>query len=78
MTALVILIIAVAALVVVTGAVTLQNRQVRNKALLELCQSQKSVILKLEKEAMLFGMADPLANIVLNTIHDARMKENSK
>lgn len=52
-------------------------RTVRAGALLSLAQAQKSVILKIEKEALMYGMADPLANVIINIIHEARTKENS-
>lgn len=77
MTALVVVgvlvLIGVIALAVWTGYL----RTVRAGALLNLAQAQKSVILKIEKEALMFGMSDPLASVIINIIHEARTKENS-
>lgn len=86
MTALVVLIIAVAVLVLVIGAVAANSRQLRNKdlevrnlALLGLCQTQKSLIGKIEKEALQYGYpTDPLSFNVVTYIQEAREKENSK
>lgn len=86
MTALVVLGIIVALVVIVIGGVVTNARAVRlkeqldrNKALLDLAQTQKSLILRIEKEAMDYGYpADPLAYNIVNYIRENREKENSK
>jgi hypothetical protein len=76
MTALIIVIILAAILVGVAFAGIGFVRQFKVSELLKLVKIQKSLILKIEKEAMSFGMADPLANVILSHIHDARSEEN--
>lgn len=85
MTALVVLGIIVALVIIVIGGVVANARSIRlkeqldrNKALLDLAQRQKQLILKIEKEALDYGYpADPLAYNVVSYIRENREKENS-
>lgn len=77
MTALVVLAIIVSVLVIAVSFAVLNARQVRNKALLELCQSQKRLILQIEKEALQYGYpTDPLAYNIVTKIQERREKES--
>lgn len=50
-------------------------RQAKVKPLTDLAKRQQKLILEIEKEAVQFGYADPLASIVLTKIHSARLEE---
>ncbi len=85
MTALVVLGIIVALVIIVIGGVVANARSIRlkeqldrNKELLDLAFRQKQLILRVEKEAMDYGYpADPLAYNIVNYIRENREKENS-
>jgi hypothetical protein len=51
-------------------------RQSKVGPLTKTIKSQRKLILEIEKEAIQFGYADPLGQIVLSKIYDARQEEN--
>lgn len=77
MTALVILAIVGLIIVVVLSAVYMNIKQIKSKFLLELCRTQKNLILDIEEKAMNYGYTDPLAYDIIETIRQARKKENA-
>jgi hypothetical protein len=50
-------------------------RQAKVGPLIDINKKLRKLILEIEKEAVQFGYADPLASIVLTKIHSARLEE---
>jgi hypothetical protein len=50
-------------------------RQAKVKPLTDTVKRQRKLILEIEKEAVQFGYADPLAQVILSKIYDARLEE---
>lgn len=85
MTAIVILsILALIAFLLVVSAIgylkqfKVKEQLERNKELLDLLQEKKSLVGRIEKEALQYGYpSDPLAYSIVSQIQEAREKENS-
>lgn len=76
MTAIVVVsILAFIAFFLIVGAIG-YLKQIKVGPLIDIAKRQRRLILDIEKEAVQFGYADPLASIVLSKIHDARLEEN--
>jgi hypothetical protein len=77
-TALVVVGIFVLILVVVIGGWLAYVRSLANGVLAQSVKTQRTLILEIEEKAMNYGYTDPLAYDIIQTIRDARKKENSK
>jgi hypothetical protein len=51
-------------------------RQAKVGPLTTVIKRQRKLILEIEKEAVQFGYADPLGQVILSKIYDARSEEN--
>lgn len=78
MTALVVAGIFVLALLVVIGGWLAYVRSLANGILAKTVKTQRQLILEIEEKAMQYGYSEPLAYDIIQTIRDARKKENAQ
>lgn len=78
MTAIVILMILAAIIVVVAVAGIGYLKQFKVRALAEMVKVQSTLILDIEEKCMGYGYTDPLAFDIIQTIREVRRSENKK